>query len=178
MIKNIFFSIIIIGTDKPTFWEKCQYYFKLILTFAPVVYVLEGLNQWFKNNHQFFTFMICVLSANLIVGAIKHAKLKTFKWNEFWKKNIEMWFIILVTYPLLEMISIIAGQNIIGEFFKIALQLSTFLYPLSKILKNIYLWSEKKYPPEWLMNRLYNFERTGNIKDLTENNNTENETKN
>lgn len=178
MIKNIFFSIIIIGTDKPTFWEKCQYYFKLILTFAPVVYVLEGLNQWFKNNHQFFTFMICVLSANLIVGAIKHAKLKTFKWNEFWKKNIEMWFIILVTYPLLEMISIIAGQNIIGEFFKIALQLSTFLYPLSKILKNIYLWIEKKYPPELLMNRLYNFERTGNIKDLTENNNTENETQN
>ena len=178
MLKNIFFSIILIGTEKPTFIEKCQYYIKLVLTFAPVVYVLDSLNKWFNNNQQFFSFMICVLSANLIVGGVKHAKLKTFKWNEFWQKNIEMWFIIIVTYPLLEMISIIAGDNLIAEVFKIALQLSTFLYPLSKILKNIYLWSEKKYPPEWLMERIYNFEKSGNIKDLTDNKNTDNENTN
>ena len=166
MLKNILFSIIIIGTDKVNLTEKLQFYFKLILTFSPVAYFLDGIHVWFLNNQQFFSFMIVNLAINMIVGGVKHKKEKTFDWANFWKSNIKMWFIILTTYPLLEMISIIAGENQIGLFFKTSLQLSTFLYPFSKTVKNIYLWSEKKYPPYWFMEKLYNFEKTGNLKDF------------
>ncbi len=166
MLKNIIFSIIIISSKELTIFEKLRFYLKIILTFAPVVYFLEGINKWFINNHQFVSFMLVNLAVNMIVGGIKNKKDNTFDWAIFWKSNIKMWFILLVTYPLLEMISVIAGENTIGIFFKTSLQLSTFLYPFSKTVKNIYLWSEKKYPPEWFMNRLYNFQKTGNINDL------------
>jgi hypothetical protein len=167
IIKHFIYSIILLATDRPTIWEKFILSMKVVVALAPVAYVLNGLGVWFQSNHMFFSFMLYIIFANMVLGALYHHKANKFSWSEFWKSNIKMWAIIILIYPMLEMLSIIAGNNFAGESFKIVIQISTMLYPGAKILKNVYLWSDKKYPPSWIIDRIYKFETTGKLSDLT-----------
>jgi hypothetical protein len=54
----------------------------------------------------------------------------------------------------------------VGESFKILIQVVTLLYPVSKVLKNIYILSNKQFPPAFIMDKIYNFEKNGDLKDL------------
>ena len=166
MFKKIYYSIMLLSADSPTLLEKLGYLTKLILTFAPIAYVLNGLGVWFNSNTQFFSFVLIALSLNMIVGARFHYKNKTFKWDEFFKRNCEMWSVVIVVYILLEMLRKTAGDNIMADGFKIVVQLTTLLYPISKALKNIYILTGKKYPPKFIMDKIYNFEKNGNVTDL------------
>ena len=166
MFKKIYYSIMLLSADSPTYLEKLGYLTKLILTFAPIAYILHGLGVWFDSNTQFFSFVLIALSLNMVVGARFHYKNQTFKWIEFFKRNSEMWFVVIVVYVLLEMLRKTAGENLLADGFKIVVQLTTLLYPISKALKNIYILTGKKYPPKFIMDRIYNFEKTGDVKDL------------
>jgi len=174
MLKKIFFTIILVAYDKPTWEEKLIYTLKLILTFAPLAFVLEGLDLWYKDNSQFFSFVIGALIINVIVGVVYHVKMKSFDWVEFFKKNGKMWFVLTLTYILLEMLRLTAGNNIVGEGFKVLIQITTLLYPISKALKNIYIWSDNQFPPKFIMDKIYNFEKTGDLKELFDKEETKN----
>jgi hypothetical protein len=173
MLKKIFYTVILCAYDKPTWQEKAVYTFKLILTFAPIAFLLDSFNLWYKDNSQFFSFIICALLINMGVGVMFHIKMKTFDWVEFFKKNGKMWVVLIVTYALLEMLRLTAGNNLVGEGFKVMIQITTLLYPVSKALKNIYIWSEKQFPPQFIMDKIYNFEKTGDIKELFDNDKNE-----
>ena len=158
MLKKIFYTVILCAYDKPTWQEKAVYTFKLILTFAPIAFLLDSFNLWYKDNSQFFSFIICALLINMGVGVMFH---------------IKMWVVLIVTYALLEMLRLTAGNNLVGEGFKVMIQITTLLYPVSKALKNIYIWSEKQFPPQFIMDKIYNFEKTGDIKELFDNDKNE-----
>jgi hypothetical protein len=145
---------------------KIQYAIKVLLAFTPVAYLLDSLNLWFVENSQFFSFVIYTLFINIIVGGWYHHVKKTFDWNQFLWKNIQMWIVIVLAYPILEFMRQIAGQNSVGEVFKVTIQIATLLYPASKILKNIYILSNKQYPPSFIMDKIYKFEKDGNVTDL------------
>lgn len=161
-MKKIFAQIILSSDNNIDMWEKTQYILISIAKIAPFAFVLNGLNIWFKDNQMFFSFIVFALLGNMIAGIWKHRLEKTFNWEEFFKKNITMWVIILLTYPILEMIGLLTGDNVIGEGFKVLIQVATLLYPGSKILKNCYIISNGQFPPEFIMTRLYRFEKTGN----------------
>lgn len=174
MLKKILYSIILLSTDKPTYEEKVQYLAKLIMALTPVAALMDYLGVWFIDNHAFFSGMIMAYIANMIVGGWYHKKSNTFKWSEFWLGNIKMWSITLLIYPLLEVMSTVVGDNYLGETFKVTIQIATLLYPISKVLKNGYILSNKKYPPGFIMERLYRFEKNGDVRGLfgdNENNN-------
>ena len=78
--------------------------------------------------------------------------------------------VLIVVYFLLEMLRLTMGENVIGEGFRSVIQVSTLLYPSSKALKNLYILSNKQFPPKFIMERLYKFEQTGDLKDLYPNN--------
>lgn len=166
MFKKIYYSIILLADSHPTYVEKFQYLIKLLMALAPVAYVLEGLNLWFINNKQFASFVIVCLFINMLVGIKFHLKMKSFNWAHFLKKNSEMMVVVIVTYILLEMLRLTAGTNMIGESFKVLIQVTTLLYPISKALKNIYILSNKQFPPAFIMEKIYNFEKDGNLGDL------------
>ena len=184
MLKKIYYSIILFGcgTKAPEFIrrnfvisqgeyeldfiEKTKYLVKILMTFTPVAYLLNEFNLWFPNNKAFFQVLVWTILANVVVGARYHWKNKTFRFKTMLWKNIEMCLIILVTYPILEGLYSITGQNIAGEVFKWAIQICTILYPGSKVLKNIHILSNKKYPPQFLMDRIFNFEKNGDVKEL------------
>ncbi len=165
-VKETICRMILMVDNRPTILEKLHYLVGLIVTFGPIAYILDGLNLWFENNQQFSSFVIICLLVNLLVGVRYHNKMGTFNWKEFFVKNIEMWVILILVYGLLEMLRITAGNNFVGEGFKVLIQVMTLLYPISKALKNIYILSNKKFPPSFIMDKIYTFEKNGDLNDL------------
>lgn len=165
-IKKALCGIILIADNKPTFLEKTHYFINIILTCAPIAYLLNGLNFWFTTNQKFASFILVCLFANMIIGCIYHHKMGTFSWERFFKRNILMWINLIIVYLMLEILRQTAGDNLLGEGFRILIQVTTLLYPISKVLKNVYILSNKQFPPEFIMEKIYNFEKNGNLKDL------------
>lgn len=165
-IKETLCRIILLADNRPSFADKLSYFLNLIVTFSPIAFLLDGLNLWFNNNQQFSSFVLICLLVNLLVGAKFHYKMNTFSWKELLTRNAEMWIVLIIVYALLEMLRITAGNNFVGEGFKIMIQVMTLLYPISKALKNIYILSNKQFPPAFIMDKIYNFEKTGDLKDL------------
>lgn len=170
MIKRILYSIILLTSDRPSFMEKIGYWIKLLVASAPVVAFLEYFGFWYKDNSQFVSFILIALLFNMGVGLRYHHKMRTFSWGEFFNKNIAMFVSVISVYILLEMLRLTAGNNIVGETFKVVVQVTTLLYPISKSLKNIYILNQKKFPPAFIMEKIYNFEKNGNIKELFKDN--------
>ncbi len=165
-IKETLFRIILLVDSRPTFTDKLSYFFQVIGTFAPVAYLLDGLSFWFKTNQQFSAFVLICLIINMGVGIRFHVKMGTFNFVEMLTKNALMWGVLILVYVMLEMLRVTAGNNVVGEGFKILIQVMTLLYPISKASKNIYILSNKQFPPAFIMDKIYNFEKNGNLKEL------------
>lgn len=165
MIK-LFARLILLTAPQPSINERLKYILDWILHLAPVIFVLDLVNWWFKENQQFGTFMCIALLINLIVGVYFHLKQGTFQFKHFMFKNVEMASVIIGVYIMLEMLRYTAGNNIAGEIFKVLIQVTTLLYPTSKVLKNIFIITGGKYPPKFLMDKLYNFEKNGDLSEF------------
>lgn len=161
-------NLFLVADRKTPFTDKLVYFFQIIATFSPLALVLDGLNLWFTNNTQFFSFLIICLTFNVVVGAWFHHKKDTFVWKLFFEKNLTMWIVLILVYAVLDMLRMTAGENVIGEGFGILIQITTLLWPISKVLKNCFFLSNKQFPPEFMMKRIYDFEKNGNINDLFE----------
>lgn len=183
-LKKIYYSIVLFGAStkfpniiKNNFniedssfsidlSEKFNYLFKLVFAFMPVAWVLNTFNLWFLDNKIFFQVLVWTIIANIVAGGKVHWDNHTFKLKTLLWKNIEMCIIILFTYPILEGINRITGDNLAGDVFQWAIQIGTILYPGSKAIKNLHIWSNGKYPPAFLMEKIYKFEKDGDVNDL------------
>lgn len=175
----IYSNLILATAKKPTFWEKVQYFKNLVMTFGPVVALMEALHIWFTDNSNFIAGVVVALVINMGVGIVYHLKMETFNWWEFFVGNAKMFFAVSVVYVLLELLRSAMGSNVlISDGFKLVVQTTTIIYPISKAVKNIHILTNKEFPPAAIMNRLYNFEKTGDVKELyrpdEENNNLNN----
>lgn len=173
MIKKIFLSricdIIIASNDDVNIWDRIISAIKSIGTLTPVSLVMSGLGLWFENNLMFFTFTIISILINMGFGGWMHWSKGTFSLETLLYKNIKMTFIVLVSYMMLEFIAQIMGiDNTIGEIFEKTIQIATLLYPVGKVLKNLFILSDGKHPPEFIMKKIYNFQKTGDLKDFIE----------
>lgn len=77
-----------------------------------------------------------------------------------------MLLVLVLVYAGLEMMLKVARENVVTEVFRIALQVSTLMYPVSKMGKSIFIITKGEYPPEWLMRKFYNFNKTGDLNNL------------
>lgn len=165
-IIKIICGLILISDDKPSFAEKLQYLLALMAAFGPVAYLLDILNVWFVDNKGFATGVFFCYLMNMAVGWWYHLKMKTFSWTEFFHKNGLMLLALIVIYALLEILRSVLGQNIGAEAFKIVIQVATLIWPISKACKNIYILTDGQHPPKFIMEKLYNFEKTGDVSEL------------
>jgi len=164
-LKRLYAAAILITAKTPTLWEKTCYFFKVMLACGPVVLILDALQIWFVGNAVFISAVIAAMVINMIIGGIFHKMQGTFDWWSFIKGNSKMFFGVSVMYCLLEFLRLAAGSTV-GEILKVVVQTATMLWPVSKSLKNLYIINEKKFPPAFIMEKLYNFEKTGNIQEL------------
>jgi len=147
---------------KPSWFSSCRNSILIAFSLLNSVSCFSGIN-WFNPE-----FSRCLL-VNMVVGAVFHNKMGSFDWVEMFKKNVLMWVVLIVVYAMLEMLRLTAGNNFVGEGFKILIQIVTLLYPVSKVLKNIYILSNKQFPPAFIMDKIYNFEKNGNLNELFDN---------
>lgn len=166
MILKFLSKIALLADNQPSFLDKLKYFVQVITTLGPIVWLIEGISGWLSENQRFSVFVIAALILNLSVGIWYHIKMKSFSWEQFLFKNCTMAAILILSYTMLEMIAITAGDNILADGFRSVIQVSTLLWPGSKFLKNLYILSNKQFPPGFIMERLYNFEKTGNLNDL------------
>lgn len=168
-MERFFARLILISSSQATPVEKIGYSLEAIVKLAPVAYVLSMVQWWFSENKQFGEFMCIALIINMGVGVWFHLKAGTFKFPEFIWKNLGMVAIVICGYMMLEMLRYTAGDNLAGELFRVLIQITTLLYPGSKIMKNLFILSNKKFPPEFIMQKLYNFEKNGDLHDFFNN---------
>lgn len=165
-MKRIFYSLILAADHGSPLTSRLNYLFMSIVKLAPIAFLLDLMNWWFTENKQFGTFLSIAILVNMVVGVVKHLKYRTFDFKLFFSRNFMMVFVVCTVYIMLEMLRYTAGDNIAGEIFRVLIQVTTLMYPASKVFKNSYILSNGKYPPEFIMQRLYNFEKNGDLNDL------------
>lgn len=165
-MKTLLARIILLTYGDIDFADRIKYLFEALIKLAPIAFALNLINWWFTENQQFGTFMCVAMLVNMGVGVWIHFLKGTFCFKPFIFKNLEMCFVVVVVYMMLEMLRYTAGDNLAGEIFRILIQTTTLLYPTSKVLKNVFIITKGKYPPKFIMDRLYNFEKNGDLKDF------------
>jgi len=159
---------------KVDFKDKLIYLLESIITFAPVALLFGVVMQWYDANKIFAGSLLLVLFANMGVGCYFHIKKGTFDISDFLKKNIEMIFYTSVVYVALYTLHLNIAENIASDIFLSLIQVVSLLFPISKIFKNIFILSDGKHPPEFLMQKLYNFEKNGDLNEFFNTKNSEN----
>lgn len=172
-LLKYFAKIVLISEPLVKITDRFDYLMTILLRLAPVAFLLETFNWWIADNKQFGQFMCIALFVNMVVGIWFHVKNKSFTWEDFFLKNGKMIAIVIVVYVMLEMLRYTAGSNIAGELFKVSIQITTLLWPTSKVFKNAYILSNGEFPPEFIMNKLYSFEKNGDLKAFFETKNKE-----
>lgn len=163
---KIYCNIILIGYRELSWGDRIESFFKSFILFGPVAFILAAINNWYIENEHFFYAVIVLVCINMWFGGRMHWRKEKFDIKLFFDKTSEMIISLSLIYLGLEMIISHAGDNDIAQGFRAALQMTSLLYPFSKIAKNVHILSKGKYPPEWIMKKLYNFEKTGDLKEF------------
>lgn len=160
---KVYCNLILLGYADISWGDRLISFLKSFIIFAPVAFILAVINNWYLSNEHFFYAVIILVVINMGFGGTMHWLKKQFRIKEFLNKTSEMIISLTLIYLGLEMIISIAGNNDFTNGFRAALQMTSLLYPFGKIAKNVHIISKGKYPPRWIMSRLYDFEKTGDL---------------
>lgn len=152
--------------DKIHFRDRVYYFFLAFFKSIPLLMLYSYFSTWRGNNEFFFAGICFALFLNALVGGVYHFKTGTFDIKDFLVGNTMMIFVISVSYISLAILSIPLDESEIGKMFKMSVHLMTLFYPVSKIVKNVFVLTRGKYPPQFVMKALYNYEREGKLKDF------------
>lgn len=171
---TMFFYSLIVAADSQFNWiERAFAWIKIafisILASSFIISLKSEFNIWFTDNQKFVNGFVLVLFANIIFGMWRHMKTKSFDWKQFFIKNILMMVLVSSVYLILHRLHLSSGDNMLSEGFEAFIQVLTLFYPASKAIKSIYIISNGTYPPDFIMKKIYNFEKEGDLKDLFSN---------
>ena len=146
--------------------DRVYYFFIAFFKSIPLLMLYSYFSVWKEKNELFFAGISFILFLNMVVGATYHAKAGSFDIKQFLYGNISVMLVISVVYISLSVLSIPLNESEMGKMFQSVLQFMTLMYPVSKIVKNIFVLTGGKYPPQFVMKALYNYEREGKLKDF------------
>ena len=152
--------------DKIHFRDRVYYFFLAFLKSIPLLMLYSYFSIWKEKNELFFVGISFILFLNMVVGATYHAKAGSFDIKQFLYGNISVMLVISVVYISLSVLSIPLNESETGKMFQSVVQFMTLMYPVSKIVKNIFVLTGGKYPPQFVMKALYNYEKEGKLKDF------------
>lgn len=137
-----------------------------IFKFAPIFYIYQLLYKWYATNETFATSLVIVLTVNAIIGVRYHMKMRTLSIKEFITSTFTMLAMILGVYLILRAFGNVMGHNIIGDTYMRIIEFITLLYPGSKVLQNIFILSNGKHPPLFVMKALYSYQKDGKVQQF------------
>jgi hypothetical protein len=160
---KIFCNLIILSEGSGDTVQRIESLVRVMLYFAPIAFFMGVMDLWYEGNKVFTLSATGFVFGNAIVGSIAHFVRKDFNWETFLTKTMKMVLIIAGVYFVLELIISPIGDNQITDGFRSAIQVSTLLWPGGKILKNFFIWSGGEHPPKWVMEKVYNFQKNGDL---------------
>ena len=152
--------------DKIQIRDRIYYFVIAFFKSIPLLMLYSYFSVWREKNELFFVGISFILFLNMVVGAIYHAKAGTFDIKHFLTGNATIMLVIMVVYISLSVLSIPINETETGKIFQSVVQFMTLMYPVSKIVKNVFVLTGGKYPPQFIMKALYNYEREGKLKDF------------
>lgn len=185
-IKNLLLSILIFFSPITFVFSQDKYVdikdrmvFSLesIFKFAPIYFIYKMIYDWYSSNETFATSLFIVLILNAVIGIRYHMKMRTLSIKEFIISTFTMLAMVLGVYLILRAFGNVMGHNVIGDTYMRMIEFITLLYPGSKVLQNIFILTNGKHPPLFVMKALYSYQKDGKIQQfistMTGNNNEE-----
>ena len=171
-------AILLFSTQLPiNYEERIFFFFKALLKFAPIFFLVNIIIGWHHEHSFFLNGLYAVLLVNALVGIFTHIKLETFDLGEFFKSTLVTIAVIFSVYFSLDVLGNSIPDGFLEIGFASSVQMMTLLFPISKILRNSFVLTNGKFPPSVLIEKLYNYEKDGNLKNFLEFlNKNENET--
>lgn len=146
--------------------DRLEYFLEVILKSAPFLFLYGFLSEWYEENELFAIAISTALLANFFIGARFHWSKGTFDLGTMLWKNLEMLVVVTGVYLLLGALSTPLGESVAGLAFKKTIEFITILYPVSKALRNVFILTGGKYPPKFVIQALYQYEKDGKLKDF------------
>lgn len=146
--------------------DRINYFWEVITKYSPLLFLYTMAVAWYDQNKPFALAMGTALLLNLIIGARYHWLKGTFNLTRMMVKNIELLAIVAGVYMLLKVLTIPLEEWFVGTLFKATIEFISILLPTEKALKNMFIITNGKHPPAWVIKALYNYQKEGKLKDF------------
>lgn len=146
--------------------DRLNYFWDVITKYSPLLFLYTMAVTWYDQNKPFALAMGTALLLNLIIGARYHWLKGTFNLTRMMIKNIELLAIVAGVYMLLKVLTVPLEEWFVGTIFKATIEFISILLPTEKALKNMFIITNGKHPPAWVIKALYNYQKEGKLKDF------------
>jgi hypothetical protein len=169
-LLKFLYNVIRIGDNQAQWPDRMESFISSAALVAPLTIGSTVMARWYFNNREFSLAVVVLIFINMILGAWMHWKKGDFKLVILQNKTVAMVIGVGMVYLVMEMVISHGGNNIVTQGFRNALQVTSLLYPASKILKNIFIITKGEYPPKWIMHKIFNFQENGDLNGFMNNN--------
>lgn len=153
---------------KVTEKERIWYFMESFIRLAPIAFIVNSAFNWHNEHEAFLYGLYVILFINAVIGVLTHRKLKTLDVGEFALSTLITIVVVFGVYFSLDQMNNSIPDGFISVGFSSSVQILTLLFPIAKIMRNSFILTNGKFPPEFLIEKLYNYERDGNIKSFLE----------
>ncbi|MDO4782547.1 MAG: hypothetical protein Q4A09_04925 [Capnocytophaga felis] len=149
-----------------TYLDRLKYLGQSIWVSFPFIVVYNHLSSWHDANSLFVEAASIIIFINMIVGGASHWKQGTFSWKSLAIKNFFIIFVVLSTYLVLDKLFGFFADTFVGGMLKSSISFMVLMYPASKFMSSLFIFTNGKFPPMYLMKMFYSYEKSGRIKDF------------
>ena len=126
-------------------------------------------DHYINTQIEFLFALNALIVLDTFTGVWKHYNRKTLCWEQFFFKFLKKVGISFCGWLFFHTIAIVfAGQETAQSYFILTGQVSVCVYIAGSFIDNVYEISNKKFPPDYIMDRFLKFKKSGKSSDIFE----------
>lgn len=137
---------------------------------APFVWISDVLTNHVFLSAEFVKILVLALVIDVVTGAMKHLKLKTFDWRELFTGftvKVAISFMGMAMFNSFASMEDFNSTPAFRDYFILIGKLCNFLYVGGSAFNNMFIVTNGKFPPVSWMSRMKKFNDTLSVSDLT-----------
>ena len=152
-----------------SFKIKLLYSAMFTIMLSPVVYIFDFVRDFLIPEKYFFQTVIFLCLADAGMGILKSIKLRRFSMLLLvvgLATKLGVSYVVVQIFQALSSPQEFINSPDARNYFVLTWKLLVMFYPALSAFNNIFYVSNKKFPPLWLMMRMQNFNKDGDIEKL------------
>ena len=137
--------------------SKLYHSFIVSPLFATLAFLIEPLHKLLSNEIDFFTILTFAILIDLVIGALKYAKLNSFSFKEMLLGLIVKCAVAYGGMTLFIMFSTF-DDGAAAAWFILVAKFTVLLYPAGSSFSNMYCLTGGRFPPINFMRKLKSFD--------------------